>query len=161
MRFSARELVYTALFAVLIALCAWISVPTAVPFTLQTFGVFAALTMLGGRRGFFAVLCYVLLGAAGLPVFSGFRGGAGMLFGSTGGYIFVFLLCRRGLLLSDGSRPRFFVGLCAMALWLALCYFFGTRLGSWPRPTPKIQADHRGRGPGLVASAVPSSRMNR
>ena len=66
------DLVYVALFAVLIAICAWISVPTTVPFTLQTFGIFLTVGLLGGKRGSMAVLVYILLGAAGIPVFSGF-----------------------------------------------------------------------------------------
>ena len=69
------DIVLTGVMAVLIAVCSWISVPTAVPFTLQTFGVFMAVLVLGGKRGTLAVLVYVLLGAAGLPVFAGFTGG--------------------------------------------------------------------------------------
>ena len=82
---------YNALFAVLLTVCAWISVPLPVPFTLQTFAIFAALGILGGRRGTWAVAVYLLLGAVGLPVFSGFRGGLGALLGTTGGYILGFL----------------------------------------------------------------------
>ena len=50
-RLRTVDLVYVALFSVLIAVCAWISIPATIPFTLQTFGIFAALTILGGRRG--------------------------------------------------------------------------------------------------------------
>ena len=39
-RFSTRDLVYVAVFTALMAVCAWISIPTTVPFTLQTLGVF-------------------------------------------------------------------------------------------------------------------------
>ena len=39
---GTKDLVYIAIFASLIAVCSWISVPTTVPFTLQTFGVFLA-----------------------------------------------------------------------------------------------------------------------
>ena len=46
------------------------------PFTMQTFGIFAALGLLGGRRGTLAFLIYLLLGIVGLPVFSGFSAGA-------------------------------------------------------------------------------------
>ena len=91
-RFSTRDMAYIALMAVLLAVCSWISVPAPVPFTLQTFGVFCALGLLGGRRGSTAVLLYILLGAVGLPVFSGFQGGLGKLLGPTGGYILGFLL---------------------------------------------------------------------
>ena len=63
-RLRTRDLTYIALFAVLMAVCAWISIPvTAVSFTLQTFAIFAALMILGGRRGTYAVAAYLLLGA--------------------------------------------------------------------------------------------------
>mgnify|MGYP002511586593 CR=1 FL=1 len=79
-RFRTLDLAYTALFAVLMAVCAWISTPKtpiSVPFTLQTFAMFAALTTLGGRRGLWAVVVYLLMGLVGLPVFTGFQGGPG------------------------------------------------------------------------------------
>ena len=82
---------YIALFAVAIAICSWISVPATVPFTLQTFGVFLAAAVLGGKRGTLAVLVYLALGMAGVPVFAGFQGGMGCLLGSTGGYLIGFL----------------------------------------------------------------------
>ena len=87
------DLVYIALGAVLIAVCSWISIPTTVPFTMQTFAVFFVLSALGGRRGTMAVIVYVLLGAVGIPVFAQFTSGIGILLGSTGGYIvgFVFI----------------------------------------------------------------------
>ena len=72
---------YIALGVVLITVCSWISIPMAVPFTLQTFAVFTVCGMLGGRRGTISVLIYILLGLLGIPVFSGFMGGAGVLFG--------------------------------------------------------------------------------
>lgn len=57
---KALDLAYIALMAALIALCAWISVPLGpVPFTMQTFGIFAALGLLGGRRGTLAFLIYL------------------------------------------------------------------------------------------------------
>ena len=86
-KWTARDMAYVAIFAVTIAICSWISIPTTVPFTLQTFAVFLAVGVLGGRRGTFAVLVYILLGAVGLPVFAGFSGGLGALLGTTGGYI--------------------------------------------------------------------------
>lgn len=121
------DLAYVALFAVVIAVCAWISIPMTVPFTLQTFAVFAALGTLGGRRGTYAVGVYLLLGAVGLPVFAGFQGGLGALLGTTGGYILGFLgaaavywcVTKRW-----GSGPK--VMALAMGLGLAVCYAFGT-----------------------------------
>ena len=85
------DMALTAMGAVMLAICSWISVPTAVPFTMQTFGLFFILDVLGGKRATGAVFVYILLGAAGLPVFAGFTGGVGVLAGATGGYIIGFL----------------------------------------------------------------------
>lgn len=90
-RLRTLDLTYIALFAVLMAVCAWVTVPMTVPFTLQTFAVFTALATLGGRRGLYAVTVYLLLGLVGLPVFSGFQS-TGALLGPTGGYLAGFLI---------------------------------------------------------------------
>lgn len=90
-RLRTLDMTYIALFAVLMAVCAWVTVPMTVPFTMQTFAVFAALCVLGGRRGLYAVAVYLLLGLAGLPVFSGFQS-TGALLGPTGGYLVGFLV---------------------------------------------------------------------
>ena len=74
-----RDLVYCAVSAAIIAVCAWITIPATVPFTMQIFGIFMVLGLLGGRRGTTAILVYLLLGAIGLPVFAGFSGGFGIL----------------------------------------------------------------------------------
>lgn len=126
-KWSTLDIVYVGVFAVLITICSWISIPTVVPFTLQTFAVFAAVGILGGRRGTFAVLVYILMGAIGLPVFAGFSGGIGVLLGTTGGYILGFLLtgllywCITKVL---GEKP--WVMILSMVLGLAVCYAFGT-----------------------------------
>lgn len=122
-----RDMTYIALFSVLTAVCSWISIPSTVPFTMQTFAVFCALGLLGGRRGTLSVVVYLLLGALGLPVFAGFRGGIGVLAGTTGGYLvgFVFsALTYWGLtsLLGDQTAVR----TAAMVLGLLICYAFGT-----------------------------------
>ena len=84
-KMKTLDMAYIGLFAVVIAICSWISIPTVVPFTLQTFAVFLAVAVLGGKRGTLSVIVYVLLGAVGLPVFSGFKGGIGVLLNTTGG----------------------------------------------------------------------------
>ncbi len=86
--------VRAALFAALLPICAWISLPIAdIAFTLQTFGIFLALFTLGGKWGCAAILVYLLLGCVGLPVFAGFQGGIGILAGVTGGFLWGFLAC--------------------------------------------------------------------
>ncbi|MBR7085395.1 MAG: biotin transporter BioY [Oscillospiraceae bacterium] len=86
--FTAKEIAFTVMFSALIAICSWISIPTAVPFTLQTFAIYCALECLGGKKGFFAVLVYILLGAVGVPVFAGFSGGLGVILGTVLCYVF-------------------------------------------------------------------------
>ena len=49
-RSKTYDLVYIAVFAVVMAVCSWISIPAQVPFTLQTFGVFMAVGVLGGKE---------------------------------------------------------------------------------------------------------------
>lgn len=121
------DLVYIALFAVLIAICAWISVPTTVPFTLQTFGIFLTVGLLGGKRGSMAVLVYILLGAAGIPVFSGFTGGIGRLLGNTGGYIVGFLASALVMWALEKVMGRKTWALAVqMVLGLIACYAIGT-----------------------------------
>lgn len=129
-RLRTVDLAYLGLFAALMAICAWISVPMPaplVPFTLQTFAIFAAVTTLGGRRGTYAVGVYLLLGLVGLPVFAGFRSGPGTLLGTTGGYILGFLVCAAVYwLLTACLGDSLGVVLLAGFLGLATCYAFGT-----------------------------------
>ena len=121
-KFKTIDMVYIAVFAVLIAICSWISIPTTVPFTLQTFAVFLAVGVLGGKRGSLSVLIYILLGAVGIPVFAGFSGGFGVLLGQTGGYIVGFLLWLMEALL---GKKTWVLGL-SMVLGLIVCYAIGT-----------------------------------
>ena len=126
-RFRTVDLAYIALFAVLMAVCAWITIPMTVPFTLQIFAVFAALVTLGGRRGTYALVVYLLLGAVGLPVGAGFQGGLGWLLGTTGGYIVGFLcIALLYWLLTAKLGESLPVVIAACVLVLALCYAFGT-----------------------------------
>lgn len=91
---KVRNMVLCALFAALLAVCAWISVPLGnFVFTLQSFAVFLSLLTLGGSRGTAAIFVYLCIGLTGIPVFSGFRGGLGALLGITGGYLWGFLVC--------------------------------------------------------------------
>lgn len=126
-RNKTYDMVYIAIFAVLMAICSWISIPMAVPFTLQTFGVFMAVGILGGKRGTFAVLIYIILGAIGVPVFAGFSGGIGVLLSSTGGYIIGFLfsaLVMWGMETLWGKKTV--VQILSMIVGLIVCYALGT-----------------------------------
>ena len=126
-RIKTTDLVYIAAGITLITVCAWITVPLTVPFTLQTFAVFAVLLILGGENGTMATAVYVIMGAIGLPVFSGFGGGPGIIFGKTGGYIIGFIFI--GLIYMAMTRlfgNRLSVEITALLLGLLICYAFGT-----------------------------------
>ena len=121
-----RNMARCALFTALLCVCSWIAIPLPpISLTLQTFGIFLALGLLGGKWGSTACLTWLLLGAAGLPVFSGFRGGLGMLLGTTGGYLWGFLAaCLFYWIFTAlfGEKARLF----AMILGLLCCYACGT-----------------------------------
>ena len=121
------DMTLTAVFAVFIAVCSWISIPSAIPFTLQTFGVFCTLGILGGKRGTAAVLIYVLLGLFGVPVFSGFKSSAAVLFGATGGYILGFIICALVYwLITHFLSEKPFFQIISFIIGLICCYTFGT-----------------------------------
>ncbi len=92
MKSSTQTLVLTALCAAIICILSPLSVPIGpVPISLATFAVMLSGCLLGAKYGTAATLVYILLGAVGLPVFSGFSGGADRIFGMTGGYIIGYL----------------------------------------------------------------------
>ena len=87
-----RDLVLISISAALITVCSWISIPIGpVPFTLQTMAILAVMLTCGGRRGTLAILVYLLMGACGLPVFAGFKGGLVSFAGPTGGFLIGFI----------------------------------------------------------------------
>lgn len=118
-----RDMTRCAVLAAVLAVCACLSVPLGdQAVSLQSFGVFLALGLLGGRGGTLTVLVYLLLGAAGVPVFSGFRGGVSVLLGPTGGYLWGFLAACVLYWLLERRLPQW----VNMALGMALCYLCGT-----------------------------------
>lgn len=121
------DIVYVGIFAAIIAVCSWISIPLTVPITLQTMGIFTAVGILGGKRGTLSVLIYILLGAVGVPVFAGFSGGIGVILGTTGGYIIGFLF---SALIMWGMEKLFgksqIVLAISMVIGLLVCYAIGT-----------------------------------
>lgn len=125
---SVGDLALCALFAALLAVCAWLSLHLMeISFTMQTFAVFLACGLLGGKRATVACLVYLLLGAVGLPVFTGFQSGPSALLGVTGGYLFGFVAsCLMYWLITSllGQKP--WVQLMAMVIGMLACYALGT-----------------------------------
>ena len=114
-----------AVFAALLAVLSQIALPMpwGIPITLQTFAVALCGYALGPALGSVAVGVYLALGAVGLPVFSGFAGGAASLLNVTGGFLWGFLpmalLC--GLGSRRGKLPALLLGLCG----LVVCHGWG------------------------------------
>lgn len=126
-RNKIKNMVYISLGAVLMSVCSIITVPFAVPFTMQTFGVFMVLLLLGGKKGSASILLYILLGVFGIPVFSGFGSGFGYLLGPTGGFIIGFafsgaVYLALELFLGKNGKLR----ILGLASSLLTCYAFGT-----------------------------------
>ena len=122
---KSKKLALWGLFVAVTVICGWLSIPLfGIPVTLQSFAVFLALLTLGGKGGTAVTAVYLLLGGLGLPVFSGFQGGLGALFGVSGGFLWGLLaLCLVYWLFSAlfGSKLR----LASLILGLCLCYILG------------------------------------
>ena len=89
---NTKDIVNIAMFATLLSVCAWIYIPMTIPFTMQTFAVFLAMIVLGGKKGTIVICIYMLLGILGVPVFAGGTAGIGVVLGNTGGYMIGWLL---------------------------------------------------------------------
>lgn len=126
-RSKTLDMIYVAMFAIVITICSWISIPATIPFSLQTLGIFITVGMLGGKRGSMSVLIYLILGAIGVPVFAEFTGGMGIILGSTGGYLVGFLLTALVMWGMEKVLGRkTWVLALSMILGLFACYAFGT-----------------------------------
>lgn len=87
-----RSVVFVGLTIAIMAVSAWVVVPLGpIPFTLQMFAITFAIVVLSPKEAIAAITGYLLLGAVGVPVFSGMRGGIGVLAGPTGGFLWGYL----------------------------------------------------------------------
>lgn len=126
-----KRSIFTALLAAMLCILAPLAVPIGgIPMSLSMFGV-ALIAMLADRRcALMAIILYVGLGAVGLPVFAGFTGGAHVLVGPTGGYLFGYIPMTLAIGTAcdkiDGRNVRSTLKLLAGLLaGLCFCYFFG------------------------------------
>ena len=126
--------------AVCCVLCP-LSIPVGpVPVSLGVFAMLLCAYLLGAKNGTIACGIYILLGLAGLPVFSGFTGGASKIAGPTGGYIigYIFLVIISGLFIEHyevnaaknlrlkGNAKNIVMQIAGMILGIGVCYLFGT-----------------------------------
>lgn len=125
---KAYPIVLVGVFVAIISICAWISIPTVpIPITLQTLGIFFTASILGAKMGTVSIIIYILLGAVGLPIFSNFTGGLGILLSPTGGFIvgFIFTALLIGII-TTYFKNNIVTNTLAMILGLLLCYTFGS-----------------------------------
>lgn len=88
-----RSIAFVGLTIAIMGVSAWVAIPFGpVLLTLQMFALMFAIMVLTPKQCMAAIAGYLVLGAVGLPMFSGMRGGIGMLMGPTGGYLWGYLL---------------------------------------------------------------------
>lgn len=126
MKYSTRTIVIVGMFAAVLSVLSILAIPmpSGVPLTLQTFAVALCGYVLGAKRGVATVFIYIVLGAVGMPVFSGMHGGISWLVGYTGGFLwgFIFLSVLCGAAMSTRRK------LCRVILsgiGLTLCHAIG------------------------------------
>ncbi|MCR5784366.1 MAG: biotin transporter BioY [Eubacterium sp.] len=127
-KLSVSEMAVTAVMTAVCCVLGPLSVPIGpVPVSLGILGVLLSVYILGRLKGTIAVLIYLLIGFAGVPVFAGFTAGAGKLLGPTGGYLigYIFLSLIAGTII-DKFPGRYIIHVAAMVLGVAVCYAFGT-----------------------------------
>lgn len=124
---ALKQTLRAALCAALIAVSSFIIIPlAAVPVTLQTLTVCVTAALLGLKWGVISVGVYILLGAIGLPVFSGFGGGIGVLMGAGGGFIWGFLIMAVVVgFVSDKLGADIVKMIIAMTVGTVCCYIAG------------------------------------
>lgn len=122
---NIKNLAYSAIFTALMVAVSVVYIPLAIPITLQTFVVFLALLVLGGKMGSLSVLTYILLGLIGLPVFSGFKSGFSAVLSPTGGYIIGLLaICITYMISNCLFKGKF--KKTSLIIGTALCYLVGS-----------------------------------
>jgi biotin transport system substrate-specific component len=154
-----RWMVLASLMAALTAVGAYIHVPIGpVPIVLSTLFVLLSGLLLGSRWGFMSICLYLFVGAIGLPVFSGGRGGLAHFFGPTGGYLFGYLLAAwlTGFI-SERSRGLLFLEILGVTMGSLLIYGLGVPWLKMVTQMPWAKAFIVGMAPFLIGDAVKAS----
>ena len=146
-----QDLTLIALMAALTCILGPMSITlpfTPVPISFTNLVIYFAVMVIGMKRGTISYLVYLLIGAVGLPVFSGFSGGLAKLAGPTGGYLvgFIFLALISGFFVEKFSG-NIVMAVIGMVLGTAVCYVFGT---AWLAYTA-----HMGFAAALAAGVIP------
>lgn len=128
MKQNTHFLAVCGLVAALFCVLGPVTVPIGpVPVSLMTLALFVAAYVVGPQQAVVSTAVYLALGAAGLPVFSGYQGGLAKLAGPTGGYLvgYLFLALIAGLA-AEHSHRKPVLCLTGMILGTVILYAFGT-----------------------------------
>ncbi len=128
-KINTKDLVFTGMFTAIICILAQISIPTQpIPFTFALLAIFLTGALLSPRYAFLAVLAYLLLGAFGVPVFAGMKGGLQQLTGYTGGYLAAYPIMALVTSLFYKYCKKYKIPALAIGMLLSLiiCYLIGT-----------------------------------
>lgn len=152
MKLTTKQIVLIGLFTAVTVIFSQISIKipiSPVPITFQALAVFLSAIILGSKAGTLSLLVYILLGAIGLPVFANFKGGLGVIFGATGGFIISFPIIAwvMGKLLEKKEKVTHLQILLTSLLGLAICYALGT---AWLAFVAKLSLEKA-----LMAAVVP------
>ena len=120
---KTKTMIICALFAAVMCVFSVMTIPTGiVPVTMGFLGVFLVAVILGPKKGTVSVAVFILLGAVGLPVFSGFKGGFQVLIGPTGGYIWSYIIMALFIGILTVKNPK--------NKWLAMLKIFFVCIGA-------------------------------
>lgn len=125
---SVYQMAIIGAMAAVICILGPLSIPIGlVPISFTNLAIYFALYTLGMKKGTVSYIIYMLIGFAGIPVFSNFTGGPSKLLGPTGGYIigFIFMALIAGFFI-DISFDKWYLCFAGMVLGTAVCYAFGT-----------------------------------
>lgn len=128
-RTSTREMTFMGLMTAVMCALGPLSIPLPglVPLSLGTLVIYFCPYLLGARRAALCCLLYILLGAVGLPVFTGYTGGLSKLFGPTGGYMlgYFFIIFFEGLAIKRFPNHRL-PHAAGIVFGTICCYLIGT-----------------------------------
>ncbi|ADQ05725.1 BioY protein [Caldicellulosiruptor owensensis OL] len=157
-KYTTKNLVLSALFTAIVAVCAQISIQIGpVPFTLQVLAIFLASLILPPKYAFLSLLVYDLLGAVGVPVFAGFTGGLSKFVGPTGGYLIAFPIAAFVTSYINTKKPiknEAANASAALILGLVIIYTFGFLYLSWAANMTLKKAFAAGVAPFIIPDII-------
>lgn len=127
---KTKELTLTGIMTAVICILGPLTIITPlspVPISLTNFAIYLSVYILGTRKGCASCMLYLFLGLSGLPVFSGFSSGPGILLGPTGGYLigFLFMALVSGWVIEKWPFQKLIIFL-GLILGMIICYSFGS-----------------------------------